>query len=294
VFFKECDYWTKAFLPAAEKICGATCANKPKPDVTHACKPACDSNKTCVTEEDGYWSQCVDCSASGFFKECDYWTKEFLPAAEKTCGAKCADKPITPKCMTDKKPGCKDNRTCVTQDDGYWSQCVACDATTFHKECGTWGPEFVKAAKKTCHHKCPTSLEIEKSNCTKPACTGKETCVTQDNGFYSQCVDCTPKVFFSQCAHWEGEFLTAAEKKCGAHCTNQPNMSNRCITDNKPGCPSDRICLTQPDKAWSQCIKCDATTFHRECGTWGPEFVKAAKKTCHHKCPTSVETEISV
>jgi hypothetical protein len=65
-------------------------APSPSPTPGGACDPACTTERTCVTQADGYWSQCIDCSAKVFQKECGYWGKALLEAAEETCNAKCS------------------------------------------------------------------------------------------------------------------------------------------------------------------------------------------------------------
>jgi hypothetical protein len=250
------------------------------------CQPACEGAQVCVTQADGFWSQCVDCSKASFFDQCGYWSAEFLTAAETKCGLSCADKPnTTSHCVTDKKPGCPSGRVCVTQEDGYWSQCVDCGKRAFQSECSTWGKELRKAAEEVCGASCKAELELSKGRC-KPKCAEAETCVTQEDGYYSQCVDC--EQFFEQCPYWEGQFLEAAEKACKLDCSAKPNTTTAapapCITDDKPGCPTHRTCVTQEDGYYSQCVDCRSRTFHKECVYWGAELLKAAEAACELRC----------
>jgi len=255
------------------------------------CHPACEGKRVCVTQTDGFWSQCVDCAEATFFEECGYWSAELLEAAELKCELSCSKKPnTTSQCVTDKKPGCPSDRVCVTQADGYWSQCVDCKKKTFQSECSTWSKDLRRAAEHECETTCKKDLASEKSHC-KPACHKAETCATQDDGFYSQCIDCSSDKFFEQCPYWKGEFLDAAEKACKLDCAAKPNTTTAapatCVTDKKPGCSAHRICVTQEDGYWSQCVDCRTHTFHKECVYWGDDIRKAAEAACEQSCAVS-------
>jgi len=87
-----CDKWFKGV--GCSSICPdnqcAAPSPSPSPTPSGSCDPACTKDRTCVTQADGYWSQCIDCSTRVFQKECGNWGKALLKAAEKTCDAKCA------------------------------------------------------------------------------------------------------------------------------------------------------------------------------------------------------------
>jgi len=121
---------------------------------TQACEPACASGATCITQADGFWSQCLDCSKTSFFEECSYWDKPFRAAAEGVCEVACADKPGPPPPTDNCKGLCQSDRTCVEREDGYQSQCIACDESKFHDECGTWDRKILEVAEKTCQLNC--------------------------------------------------------------------------------------------------------------------------------------------
>lgn len=61
----------------------------PSPTPSSTCDPVCSDERTCVTQVDGHWSQCVDCSGKVFQEECGYWGKALLSAAEAKCNATC-------------------------------------------------------------------------------------------------------------------------------------------------------------------------------------------------------------
>jgi hypothetical protein len=87
-----CDQWYKGIGCTSicpDNQCSAP-SPSPSPKPSGVCDPACSEERTCVTQADGYWSQCIDCSAEVFGKECGNWGKELLEAAEETCDAKCS------------------------------------------------------------------------------------------------------------------------------------------------------------------------------------------------------------
>merc|ERR1739848_801614 len=86
-----CDQWYEGVGCTSicpDNQCSAPTPTPPQPSGT--CDPACSAERTCVTQADGYWSQCVDCSAKVFQKECGFWGKALLSAAEEECSATCS------------------------------------------------------------------------------------------------------------------------------------------------------------------------------------------------------------
>jgi hypothetical protein len=65
-------------------------------------------------------------------------------------------------------------------------------------------------------------------------------CVTQDDGFYSQCIDCAPASFNSQCKYWSAAILLAAETTC-----NIPTCPGKCPSGKDTECASGETCVVQ-------------------------------------------------
>jgi len=118
--------------------------------------PDCQGGRVRVTQEDGYYSQCVDCDSKKFQEECPYWNLVFQKAADDMCQSTCAKAP-PPQPTREPiacQPDCDNGRTCVVQADGYWAQCVACEAGSFKKECGYWSEKIRSVAEVTCSKTC--------------------------------------------------------------------------------------------------------------------------------------------
>jgi len=152
----------------------------------------CATGLTCVIENDSY-SKCVDCTPSTFAKQCIYASETFLPKAMDKCGiAHCGN-----RCPHHVDGDCVAPMRCAVQADGYYGECVDCDAHTFPKQCQSWSPKIVEAAEKMCEEKCPT-VEVEEVDggaCCGVSCTSTSDCAA---GLFccpnhNECMDDTTK-----------------------------------------------------------------------------------------------------
>jgi len=170
-------------------------------------------DQVCVVESQ-YYSACVDCTPSAFASSCKYYSSDFLSAAEAQCGAPGCDG----RCPNGNSAECTNSTTgdtCVKTASG--DQCISCaDQATFDAWCTQSAPadDFVIAAQDACGlactSRCPTHSDAD---CVSPA-----VCVVQDDGYFDQCVDCTPAAFEASCAFLSDQILPAAEAKCGEAC----------------------------------------------------------------------------
>lgn len=112
----------------------------------------CPPPQTCVHESQ-YYAQCVDCNATVFATQCQYYSTQFLVKAMQVCGIKkCGD-----RCPHHNDTDCTVPKRCAVQADGYWSQCVDCNATVFDVQCKYWSTGIVAAAEALCKETCPSS-----------------------------------------------------------------------------------------------------------------------------------------
>uniref|UniRef100_A0A7S0A998 Uncharacterized protein n=1 Tax=Pyrodinium bahamense TaxID=73915 RepID=A0A7S0A998_9DINO len=185
---------------------------------------------TCVTKEDGTWSQCIDCSEASFPYACEYWDNDLRRAAVKACGLPCEAAP--PKLYKDEghcsatSAPCISGLTCVTKGDGTWSQCIDCSSAQFPYDCEWWDNELRAAAVEACSMPCDAkpvvikTLKQDQGPCHASAakCDSGLTCVTQADGYWSQCIDCASTSFPYACGYWSPQLLSAAEAACSAAC----------------------------------------------------------------------------
>jgi len=90
-----CDKWGKGV--GCSTICPKNKCSGPGPGPAPSpatCKPDCAGTRKCVTQDDGYWAQCIDCTSKVFQKECINWGAHLKDAAEGFCNAKCAKETI--------------------------------------------------------------------------------------------------------------------------------------------------------------------------------------------------------
>lgn len=116
----------------------------------------CTTGLTCVIESD-YYSQCVDCSPASFNATCNSMSETFLPKAMETCKMPhCADRcphhDTDPATDTD----CVKPTQCAVQADGYYGQCIDCNASVFNTSCVWWSEQIREAAQTLCKESCPT------------------------------------------------------------------------------------------------------------------------------------------
>jgi hypothetical protein len=149
--------------------------NSPPPPVRSVmCKSDadCETGLTCVIESASY-SQCVDCTPATFAKQCIYASETFLPKAMDKCGIEhCGT-----RCPHHVDADCVAPLRCAVQADGYYGECVDCDAKSFSKECAHWSPKIVDAAEKMCDEKCDTVEEGGKGGeCCGASCSSDSDC----------------------------------------------------------------------------------------------------------------------
>mmetsp|Transcript_94922 Transcript_94922/g.273237 ORF Transcript_94922/g.273237 Transcript_94922/m.273237 type:complete len:246 (+) Transcript_94922:102-839(+) len=109
----------------------------------------CPDGETCVVKYDGTWSQCVDCSAEAFGRECQKLNDYMRYAAVHTCKRTCMDV----KCYN--QDWCLSPYKCIVDRTANWGQCVGCHDTKFwNYSCKKMTEEFLDAARKVCHKRC--------------------------------------------------------------------------------------------------------------------------------------------
>lgn len=172
----------------------------------------CTGSSICV-DVSPTWSQCVDCS--NFENSCPYWDAALLAAASEACQENCP----TVRCDNKTAP-CYGDDVCVEQTDDAWSQCVDCSQPDWQNDCVHWATTLRAAAVHVCGENCLNC------RCTVDdigmECVDGFTCVVQDDGGWSQCVDCgDEKQFQTDCQYsWTDEFTVAAEAACDLTCNN--------------------------------------------------------------------------
>jgi len=117
----------------------------------------CPTGQTCVTKEDGTWSQCTDCSQPQFSYDCKYWDADLRAAADKACHTSCTIMTKDQGPCHNAVTGCALGLTCATQADGYWSQCISCEDDSFPYACPYWGPQLLAAAESACQKTCTST-----------------------------------------------------------------------------------------------------------------------------------------
>jgi hypothetical protein len=101
--------------------------------------------------------------------------------------------------------------------------CVDCSSQqAFDAKCAFMADDWVIAAQDkcglSCTGRCPTHSD---SDCNGGGGGDNSTdlvCVVQTDGYFDQCVDCTPDSFEEECKYWSTEIRSAAEIKCGLTC----------------------------------------------------------------------------
>lgn len=111
----------------------------------------CPSPQVCVHESQ-YYAQCVDCTPSVFATQCNYYSTQFLVKTMQMCNITTCQQ----RCPHHVDTDCNGTKRCAVQADGYWSQCVDCNATVFDHDCSYWNPKINAAAETLCKEKCPT------------------------------------------------------------------------------------------------------------------------------------------
>lgn len=122
---------------------------------------------TCVmTYESG--DACVDCSSQAAFDaKCQYMADDWVVAAQASCGLDC-----TMRCPTHSDADCANGTVCVVQADGYYDQCIDCDADSFEQECRYWSDEIRSAAEEKCGLVCDLEAPIKKTSALAPLVKG--------------------------------------------------------------------------------------------------------------------------
>lgn len=222
-FATQCESMSETFLLAAEAKCGiSTCKDR----CPHHTDADCDKPDSCVVQQDGYYAKCVDCTNSTSFNEqCIYWSEQMRTAAEAKCKLNCTKLP--PPSPPGPSPGghncaelqCTAPAQCVEQSDHNWAQCVDCtNATTYAQQCKGWSPSIRTAAAAKCGLPCTADSG---GACHAPdlPCPKPQSCVTQADGYFSQCIDCTSEQWFdNNCKYWSDQIRNAAEKACNLEC----------------------------------------------------------------------------
>mmetsp|Transcript_62248 Transcript_62248/g.124779 ORF Transcript_62248/g.124779 Transcript_62248/m.124779 type:complete len:215 (-) Transcript_62248:47-691(-) len=171
---------------------------------------------------------------------------------------------------------CESFELCVEISPTY-SQCVDC--TNYQFECGYWDTDTLQAMSQACDMNCASA----KCDNTTAPCYGGDTCVTEEDGSWSQCVDCTTSVFQADCVKWDSDLRQAAVESCEVNCLNV-----QCTADaSGMECLAPYQCVTQADQNWSQCVDCTNTDeFDYNCYSWTNSFKVAAEAACDMQCPT--------
>jgi hypothetical protein len=164
----------------------------------------------CVTQADGYYSQCIDCAQASFGTQCQYWSAAILIAAEATCGI-----PTCPgKCPSGKDSECASGETCVVQADESYNQCIDCTAKLFAEECYYWTPDFLLAAEAKCQEDCTGRCP----NHTDAECPAGQQCAVQADGYFDQCISCDATAFQNECKYWSEGICENAQDICHTPC----------------------------------------------------------------------------
>ena len=113
----------------------------------------CPPPQTCVHESQ-YYAQCVDCNATVFATQCNYYSPQFLVKAMEVCGIKqCGT-----RCPHHVDTDCTEPNRCAVQAGGVWSQCIDCNATVFDVQCKSWSAGIKTAAEALCKETCPVEV----------------------------------------------------------------------------------------------------------------------------------------
>ena len=199
-------------------------------------------------------------------------------AAEQRCGLTCGD-PVScayrqanygtdnVKCCTNND--CNTGEICVTQADGYYSQCVNCSTDNFKNDCGYWGTEFKEAAVDACTEitACEPSLQYyvdtdpEHYKCASNGdCSGSKVCL-EGNG-QSVCFDCS-NVDSTCFQYWDDQaILDGIKAKCNKSCkfndscNNNPSSTDKCNNHHQK-CKS-RVQQDSETGFWHQCEPVDS------------------------------------
>lgn len=116
------------------------------------------------------------------------------------------------------KPVCAEDRACIAQVGGHWSQCVDCSNDVFQEECNYMGDDMKQAAENFCKTTCTGAPSPPPASTCYPGCEDSRTCVAQDDGYWAQCVDCGAKFFQEECKYMGSAMRAAAEAFCDAKC----------------------------------------------------------------------------
>ena len=117
------------------------------------CVCACVRVCVCVTVAIAHWLAITHTCAQAFATQCTYYSTQFLVKAMEVCKIdRCGT-----RCPHHLDDDCDVGLHCAVQADGYWSQCVDCNATTYKASCKYWSPKIRAAADKVCHEQCPTA-----------------------------------------------------------------------------------------------------------------------------------------
>mmetsp|Transcript_49444 Transcript_49444/g.124524 ORF Transcript_49444/g.124524 Transcript_49444/m.124524 type:complete len:159 (-) Transcript_49444:189-665(-) len=117
----------------------------------------CPEGLSCA-KKDEHWAQCVNCSVDQFVLDCPYfWDANLTAAAEDVCGQTClghrGSQCVSIACDASK------NLTCVSSSE-TWSQCVDCEASAFHEDCGSWSEELLAEAETACSATCHSRIRL--------------------------------------------------------------------------------------------------------------------------------------
>merc|ERR1711998_338730 len=135
-----------------------------------------------------------------------------LTAAEAKCGLTCppsAEKPQDLACNAD--ADCDGDDVCVVESDGFFAQCVSCDATSFENSCGYWTDDIKTAAEAKCQLTCGDDVPCSDKGldcCEDSDCAGATVCAIQADGNFAQCIDCDETQFDNSCSFWSDSLLT--------------------------------------------------------------------------------------
>ena len=225
-------------MPFLCKI-GFECGKLGAPTDTCMTDADCTGGLKCVIESPSY-SQCTDCTPAAFATQCESMSETFLLAAEAKCGiSTCKD-----RCPHHTDADCDKPDSCVVQQDGYYAKCVDCtNSTSFNEQCIYWSEQMRTAAEAKCKLNCtyaqqckgwsPSIRTAAAAKCGLPCtadsggachapdlpCPKPQSCVTQADGYYSQCIDCTSEQWFdNNCKYWSDQIRNAAEKACNLEC----------------------------------------------------------------------------
>jgi len=173
----------------------------------------------------------------------------------------------------------------VTEQDGLYAQCIDCDPTSFGQQCAYWSQAILEAAEEACG--------IDTCASQTPQCTTDEdcssgnttTCVTQSDGLYAQCIDCSEESFDTECIYWSDALLLAAQDSCDLICPT------RCPNHTDEECPSGEVCAVEASGYYEQCVDCDEDSFQNECISWSDDMKAAAEAKCGLQCDSDTQKE---